>query len=158
MLREKKGVTLGILVVAIILMFIIFGVTMSAGTDLLRNSDKNRLMTNLYLIRARASTLLEDYLFDRSAESLTDLGESADSAQIEAVGFTEDESCEYIYCIWNTSKLTEQGIDTENVSAAESFIVQYNITNDRVDVASTKGFENEDGDIIYILSDLEENQ
>lgn len=157
MLREKKGVTLGILVVAIILMFIIFGVTMSAGTDLLRNSDKNRLMTNLYLIRARAATLLEDYLFDRSAESLTVLGESADSTQIEAVGFTEDGSSEYIYCIWNTSKLTEQGIDTENVSAAESFIVQYNITNDKVDVASTKGFENEDGDIIYILSDLEEN-
>ena len=66
MLKEKKGVTLGILVVAIILMFIIFGVTMSAGTDLLRNSDKNRLMTNLYLIRSRATTLLEDYLFDKT--------------------------------------------------------------------------------------------
>lgn len=66
MLNGKKGVTLGILVVAIILMFIIFGVTMSAGTDLLRNSDKNRLMTNLYLIRSRATTLLEDYLFDKT--------------------------------------------------------------------------------------------
>lgn len=158
MLRDKKGVTLGTLVVAIILMFIIFGVTMSAGTDLLRNSEKNKLMTNLYLIRARAATLLEDYLFDGSEENLADLGDSANTSQIESVGFTEDESCEYVYCIWDMSKLTEQGIDIENVSATESFVVQYNITRDRVDVASTRGFEDENGNVIYILSDLEESE
>ena len=35
MLKGKKGVTLVLLVVAIILMLIIFGVTISAGTDLI---------------------------------------------------------------------------------------------------------------------------
>ena len=156
MLRDKKGVTLGLLVVAIILMFIIFGVTMSAGTDLIRNSEKNRLMTNLYLIRSRAATLLEDYLFDGTNESLEKLVEQATSAQVSEVGFNEESSCEYIYCVWNESKLAEQGIDTENVASTESFIIQYNITKDTVDVASTKGYETEDS-IIYILSELEEN-
>ena len=66
MLKGKKGVTLVLLVVAIILMLIIFGVTISAGTDLIKNSEKNRLMTNLYLIRSKAATLLEDYLFDKT--------------------------------------------------------------------------------------------
>ena len=51
----------------------------------------------------------------------------------------------------------KQGIDTENVASTESFIIQYNITRDTVDVASTKGFEDEEGNIIYILSELEEN-
>ena len=157
MLRDRKGVTLGLLVVAIILMFIIFGVTMSAGTDLIRNSEKNRLMTNLYLIRSRAATLLEDYLFDKTNESLDNLGEQATLSQISEVGFVEESTSEYIYCVWDENKFVEQGIDTENVASTESFIIQYNITRDTVDVASTKGFEDEEGNIIYILSELEEN-
>lgn len=90
-------------------------------------------------------------------ESLSDLGQSADSASLETVGFLENESDEYIYCIWNTEKLKTEGIDTENVADSESFVIQYNVTKDRVDVASTKGFETEEGDIIYILSELEKN-
>lgn len=153
MLRDKKGVTLGVLIVAIILMLIIFGITMNAGTDLLKNSDKNRLMTNLYLIRARADSLLEDYLFDGS----DNLGTRATSDQITSVGFTENAegSTRYIYAAWNTSKLKEQGISTENVASTETFIVQYDTETDDVDVASTKGFEEDDGTIKYKLSDLE---
>lgn len=153
MLRDKKGVTLGTLIIAIILMFIIFGITMNAGTDLLKNSDKNRLMTNLYLIRARADSLLEDYLFDGT----NNLGTEATSDQITAVGFTENAegSTRYIYTVWNNSKLEEQGISTENVATTETFIVQYDIEKDSVDVASTKGFEENSGTIKYKLSDLE---
>lgn len=157
MLRDKKGVTLILLAVAIIVMLIIFGVTISTGTDLVRNSEKNRLMTNLYLIKSRASSLLEDYLFDRSEESLNKLGEQTSYSQVSKFGFSEDSSCEYIYCVWNTSKLAEEGIDTEDVASTESFIIQYNITNDTVDVASTKGFEDENNNIIYVLSKLQEN-
>lgn len=157
MLRDKKGVTLVLLVIAIILMLIIFSVTMSAGTDLIRNSEKNRLMTNLYLVKSRAATLLEDYLFDKTDESLNKLGEQATSDQISEVGFTEDSSCEYIYCVWDTSKLAEEGIDTEDVASNEKFLIQYNITKDTVDVASTKGFVDENDNMIYVLSKLEEN-
>ena len=138
MLKGKKGVTLVLLVVAIILMLIIFGVTISAGTDLIKNSEKNRLMTNLYLIRSKAATLLEDYLFDKTDESLENLGEQVTSAQISEVGFIEERS------------------STEDVASTESFIIQYNITRDTVDVASTKGYENA-GNTIYVLSELEEN-
>lgn len=156
MLKGKKGVTLVLLVVAIILMLIIFGVTISAGTDLIKNSEKNRLMTNLYLIRSKAATLLEDYLFDKTDESLENLGKPATSVQISEVGFIEERSSEYIYCAWNEDKLVEQGINTEDVASTESFIIQYNITRDTVDVASTKGYENA-GNTIYVLSELEEN-
>ena len=156
MLKGKKGVTLVLLVVAIILMLIIFGVTISAGTDLIKNSEKNRLMTNLYLIRSKAATLLEDYLFDKTDESLENLAEQVTSAQISEVGFIEERSSEYIYCVWNEDKLVEQGINTEDVALTESFIIQYNITRDTVDVASTKGYENA-GNTIYVLSELEEN-
>ncbi len=157
MLRNKNGVTLALLIVAIIVMLIIFGVTVETGTELITNSEKNRLMTNLYLIKARATSLLEDYLFDESLESLEKLGDTADSTQVSSFGFEEDSSCEYIYCIWNSAKLSEEGIDTDNIATTESFIIQYNLTKDSVDVASTKGFVNENGDTFYVLSALEEN-
>lgn len=156
MLRDKKGVTLVVLIISIIIMFIIFGITMNTGTELFRTSDKNRLKTNLYLIKARASSLLEDYLFDETSKTAYDnLGDDkSTSDQITAVGFIEDAS-RYIYATWDSDKLEEQGISTENIAATELFIVQYDIENDKVDVASTKGFEDEDGKIIYTLSELE---
>lgn len=157
MLKNKKGVTLGVLVVSIIVMFVIFGVTMSAGTDLIRNADKNRLVSTLFLVKSRAATLFEDYLFDKSTDSLNNLGTTATSDQIALVDFTEDGTSEYIYTVWNISKLEEEGIDTEDVASTESFIIQYNVTKDTVDVASTKGYEDEDGNTIHSLSKLEEN-
>jgi Tfp pilus assembly protein PilE len=72
-LKNNKGVTMVILIITIIVMLIIFGITYNTANDLLRNSQKNRLRTNLYLIQSRASALLEDYLFyydeDAAAES-----------------------------------------------------------------------------------------
>ena len=57
MLKNNKGVTLTILVISIIVMIIIFGITLSSADDLLRNSEKNRLKTNMYLIQSKAATL-----------------------------------------------------------------------------------------------------
>ena len=68
MLKGKKGVTLVVLVLTVVVMLIIVGVTISSGTDVIRNSQKNRLKTNLYLVRARAEAVLEDYLFDGTGE------------------------------------------------------------------------------------------
>lgn len=148
-LNKNGGVTLAILIVAIVVMSIIFGITITSGSDLLTNSAESRLKTNLYLIKARAETLLEDYLFDGT----DNLGEEAESGQIAEVGFEEGEN--YIYRVWNSSKLEEEGIATDNVASSEVFIIQYDVVNDLVDVASTKGYKDSDGNYIYILSEFE---
>ena len=150
MLKNKNGVTLVVLILSVIIMLIIFGVTVTSGTDLLENADKNRLKSNLYLVKARAETLLEDYLFDGT----DNLGDEASSSQISGVGFDES-SEEYIYRVWDTSKLEEEGISTDDVKTAEVFVIQYDIENDSVDVASTVGTKNDDGSKVYILSEID---
>ena len=150
MLKNKKGMTLTALIITLFVIIIIVGITISSSTDIIKNSSKSSIQTNLYLIKARAETLLEDYLFDGT----DNLGTEASSSQISSVGFTKD-SEQYIYRVWDNSKLEEEGISTENVAEAEVFIVQYDIVNDSVDVASTIGYEDEDGNEIYILSELD---
>ena len=150
--KNNKGITLAVLVVSIIVMLIILGITISTGDTLLRNSQKNRLKTNMYLIKSRASSLLEDYMFDGT----DNLGSEVSSSQVTSVGWTEDTS-KYIYREWDTNMLKSQGIDTKNIASSERFIIQYNITNEDVDVASVRGFIDEYKVLRHTLSSLEED-
>lgn len=70
MTKDKKGITLVSLVITIIVMLIIFGVTITSGTVLLDNSKKTKIETSLYMVKARAETLLEQYMFDGDVKSL----------------------------------------------------------------------------------------
>ena len=150
MLKNKNGITLTALIITLLVIIVIVGTTIVSSMDIVRNSDKSRLKTNLYLIKARAETLLEDYLFDGT----DNLGEEASKSQISSVGFDEYTG-DYIYRVWDESKLQEEGISTEELKTSEIFIVQYDVENDTVDVASTAGYEDEDGNYIYILSEFE---
>ena len=64
MLRENKGITLTVLAVTIIVTGIIITITIMSGSELIQNSKKNKLKSNLYLIQTKAENLLENYLFD----------------------------------------------------------------------------------------------
>ena len=150
MLKNNKGVTLTILVISIIVMIIIFGITLSSADDLLRNSEKNRLKTNMYLIQSKAATLLEDYLFDGTDNLGTT---NASDTQISGVGWIKDDN-RYIYREWDKTTLENYGIDTENFSSTEKFIIQYDKVDNEVDVASTSGFRDEDDTVKYTLSSL----
>ena len=68
--KKNSAITLVVLVITVIVMLIIFGITISSGTDLLRNTQKNRLKTNLYIIHAEAENFLEDFLFDKTSNCL----------------------------------------------------------------------------------------
>lgn len=73
-------------------------------------------------------------------------------------GFEEGEgtfSGEYIYCKWDVRFLPSQGIDVSNVEENDYFIVQYDVENDEVDVASFKGVKMDDGTVYHKLSELD---
>ena len=61
---------------------------------------------------------------------------------------------QYIYRQWNASDLAKQGIKNTDVASNEFFIIQYDIINEEVDVASTRGIKDEDGNSYYTLSSL----
>ena len=57
-IKNRKGVTLTVLVITIIVMMILTSITITTGTELLRNSQKNKMKTMLYMVRSRAEILL----------------------------------------------------------------------------------------------------
>lgn len=70
MTKDKKGITLVSLVITIIVMLILLGITLISGTTLLDNSRLTKLEVQLYLVKARAETLVEQYNFDENLKSL----------------------------------------------------------------------------------------
>lgn len=180
-LKNRFGVTLTILVITIIVMMILFGITFTTSTELLRNSQKNKMKAMLYMVKARAEILLDDYLFDYDNEDpsirLSNLNSVSDIEikkklggegtiyiknvglyQIQAVGFETGKNSlpsknEYIYCLWNENVLKNQGIDTKNLADGDTIVIQFNIAENKVDVASTKGYS-QNGVAIHKLSDF----
>ncbi len=70
MTKDKKGITLVSLVVTLIVMLIIFSVTLISATVILDNSKLTKIETTLYMAKARAETLLEQYMFDGDIKPL----------------------------------------------------------------------------------------
>lgn len=70
MTKDKKGITLVSLVITVIVMIIIFSVTIISATVLLDNTKLTNIQVGLYMARARAETLLEQYMFDNEKKSL----------------------------------------------------------------------------------------
>lgn len=151
MLRDKKGITIITLIITVIVMGIILGITFTTVDNLLRETDTNKLKTNLYLIQARAETLLDDYLFDGT----DNLGSTSLSESISKFGWQQN-TIQYIYREWGIEELQKQGIDVSNVSPNETFIIRYDIINEEVDIASTRGIVDSEGIEKYTLSSLEE--
>lgn len=64
MLKENRGITLVALAVTVIVITIIVAITVTTGNELIKNSEKNKLKSNLYLIQSKAENMLEDYTFN----------------------------------------------------------------------------------------------
>lgn len=168
-MKKKSGITLVILVVTIIIMIIVLGITVISFNDLLKNTQKNRLKTNLYLVKGRAEVLLEEFKFqfdddlaNNRSISQTVIEQylggnllSSTSPDVGRVGFASNAPNTY-YCEWDIDTLKSQGIDTKNIAENEKFIIKYDVSGitEDVDVASLRGYSG-DGTTIYRLSEME---
>jgi len=173
---NKKGVTLTVLVVTIVVMLIIFGITYTTSLDLLKNSQKNKMKTMLYMVQSRAEILLDSFMFDNDGKIRVDSGsivivegqadkinysvlggsEITSASSLSGVGLSTLDDTKYIYRSWDKTTLEDQGIDTQNLAKGDTIIVQYDIVNNEVDVASTKG-TSVDGKNYHFLSEFEDD-
>lgn len=145
MLKNNKGVTLTVLVVTIIVIIILAGVTISSSDSLIKNTKVKNMVTNMYLIQAKAEALYEEYQFNGTTTyvgtpttDVTSYGESAGS---------EDK-----WYIWDQTTITQLGFDENMLSSGGDFIVNYATG----EVIYTKGLKDDDGNIKYTLSKLTE--
>ena len=165
-IKNRNGVTITVLVITIIIMLILFGITFSTSVELLENSQKNKMKTMLYMVQSRAEILLDDYLFENdnnpdnvdNSSALNAVSDdiiksklagvyltNGDIDKIKRVGYetssaTVPAKSEKIYCSWDEATLKSQGIDTKNLAQGDTIIIQYDIAIEKVDVASTKGY------------------
>ena len=88
-IKNNKGVTLTILVLTIVVMLILFGITFSSATELLKNSKKNKMKTMLYMVKSRAEILLDDFLFDNDGKNKDVLKSTSES--LKGINSTDGE-------------------------------------------------------------------
>ena len=153
-MKKQKGITLIALTITIVVMMIIAGITTYFGNDLIREVNLQDLRTNMLLIQAKAKECVEEVRFqtanvtDESVKNqikaenykgnpITDNEEVKNLA--EGTGQITGEIGEYYYL--TEQNLKDMGI--ENLSADEYgyFIVRYNITDIKVEVINTKGYQ-----------------
>jgi len=153
--NNSNGITLVALIVTIIVLLIILSITIISADDLIGEVQNNRLKSVMYLVKARAESVWEDYLFDETDNLGDKVVTPEQREQIENVGWSEINNDDVEYRIWSIEKLNEEGIETKNLSENQIFIIKYDKNSNEVDVAINKGILDENGEKQYSLSDLE---
>lgn len=147
MLKNNKGVTLTVLVVTIIVIIILAGVTISSSDSLIKNTKVKNMVTNMYLIQAKAEALYEEYQFNN-----TDTDNYVGSPTADVTSYGESAGAEDKWYIWDQTTITQLGFDENMLSSGGDFIVNYATG----EVIYTKGLKDDDGNVKYTLSKLTE--
>lgn len=144
MLKNNKGVTLTVLVVTIIVIIILAGVTISSSDSLIKNTKVKNMVTNMYLIQAKAEALYEEYQFNGTETVLR--GEHVTGADLNIYNVVDNGK----WYKWDKTTITQLGFDENMLSSGGDFIVNYATG----EVIYTKGLKDDDGNVKYTLTDL----
>ena len=157
MYKKEKGVTLVILVVAVMILMIIAGIIIDSGIKSVKKAELESLKTNLLLIQAKGKEYVENANFHIGTS------EEAQKEQIKAENLkgtkytgelpvTLNEKQEAYEL--NSSDMNDMGLS--NLSdKAQDYIVIYNIEEEAVDVIYKPGITR-DNQKYYTLSAIEE--
>ena len=181
MLKNDKGITLIILVVTIIVLLIIAGVTITAGTESIKQAKLETLRTNMLLIKAKAKEYCEeanfkagkinesdsaeekaqkiqkgkDYIINpgENGKGLANEASSEDLASVNAT-LGEDASNKYAVKL-SKEDLKDMGLnEVANTQNAGEYIIIFDIKNDVVEIYNTQGYKDNDK-IKYSLAEIE---
>ena len=178
-IKENKGITLIILVITIIVLLILAGVTINAGTESIKKAKLETLRTNMLLIKAKSKEICEEANFkagiikdDDTAEAKAEkIGKGLNfiknskeeggkglstAADLSTVNATLGDDTEGKYAAELTiQNLKDLGLDeVANTQNSGTFIVLFDIKNNTVEVYNTNGFE-ENNMKKYSLTEIE---
>lgn len=178
-MRENRGVTMVVLIIAIVVLLIIAGISVGSGSKIVKKSELENIKTNMLLIEVKAKEYVENANFNigtafdkvtdetektnrinKAKEQLkgtevTDANEFNGNIGITETQIQEDNSNLIFYYKLTTEELKNIGLS--NVESNEKkgwYIIKYDVKNVEVEVYNTVGFENEE-QIYYSLTDLE---
>lgn len=155
-MKQNKGITLISLAITIIVIGILAGVIIYAGTTILKEAKLQTINTDMLLIEAKAETIYEKLSFEKQSSELEAAlpGEkvesgSNDAGNLSTAGVSSDEILDYH--VWKQEVLDSNGLQGIKLVNNEKFYVKY---GDEIEVVSSIGYTHTDGKIYYKLSDI----
>lgn len=178
-MKKNNGITMVALVITVIILLILSGISINAGSNIITKSKLENIKTDMMLIKVKGKEYVENANFNlgTSFEKLTDENEKntrLENAKTKLKGteieniedldsklsitsdkFKEEKENMIYYYKLSTQDLEDMGI--ENVKSDEKngeYIIKYDIKNIEIEIYNTQGFKNEDK-YYYSLSELE---
>ena len=178
-MEKNNGITMVALVITVIILLILSGISINAGSNIITKSKLENIKTDMMLIKVKGKEYVENANFNlgTSFEKLTDKNEKntrLENAKTKLKGteieniedldsklsitsdkFKEEKEKMIYYYKLSTQDLEDMGI--ENVKSDEKngeYIIKYDIKNIEIEIYNTQGFKNEDK-YYYSLSELE---
>ena len=179
-MEKNNGITMVALVITVIILLILSGISINAGSNIITKSKLENIKTDMMLIKVKGKEYVENANFNlgtnfktiatdenekntRLENAKTKLKgteieniENLDSKlSITSDKFKEEKENMIYYYKLSTQDLEDMGI--ENVKSDEKngeYIIKYDIKNIEIEIYNTQGFKNEDK-YYYSLSELE---
>lgn len=180
-LKEQKGVTILALMITVIVLFIIVGISIMGGTEIINTSKAETIETNMLTIKAKAKEYMEKVdsknwasddnnsdstyggLSTKEGKNRKELVDKYKLILIEDVTSYSNNSewyeDEYTYYDVGEEALKEMNLPKSFSENGEKYLIRYpledgNTSELKMDIIYTKGIKYE-GVIYYELSELE---
>ena len=181
-LKNSHGITLVALIITVIVLFIIAGISIMEGTDLLKHSEAETIETNMYTVRSKAKEYAENVEALNWNEKTNDSDKNENGLSTKETKnrkeFQEEYGLTLIEDGTTYSNSSNWYVDTENYTyyalsqealnkmdlsdlwtGSEEYVIRYpledeNIDDLAMDIIFINGVEYEDN-IYYTLSELE---
>ena len=154
-MNKQNGITLITLTITVIVMMIIASITVYYSKDLIKNAKAQDLNTNMLLIQAEAKKCVEEANFQKlKLEEAGDLllgtklaGTVAEQPAKDTGKIEEGQEDSYYYLPEDV--LTVIGLKNVNPDESGYFVVKYDISNIKVEVINTLGYDG-----LYTLTEI----
>ncbi len=159
--NDQKGITLIALVITIIILLIISGIGIYAGTNSIKKVELEELKTNMLLIEAKAREYVEEANFkigketdekekDKIKEEVYEINGNLPKAVDEGVKEV-DPSIPINECyVVTEGVLKSWGLNKIKLDTDEKYLLKFDEENITVQIYNTKGYDGK-----YSLTDLE---
>lgn len=174
-MKGNKGITMIVLIITIVVLLILAGISIGTGNNIIKESERENLKTNMLLIKVKGKEYVENANFklgtnidtatdketrianakaELKGEEITDISIFDGNINLTQETITNDNT-NYIY-YYKLSTQNLENIGVSNVKSDEGngwYIIKYDIKNVVIEIYNTKGFENE-GTVYYSLSEM----
>lgn len=150
--NRTEGVTLITLCIIIIIMIMIAGISIYSIKNRVKEAELEELKTNMLLIQAKAKEYIEDATFkmgmnaDDTKKASVRNEVYIENAKLQKVVDNELSSdlgiTDMTTCYWLTTEAQESwGLNKMSFQKDEKYLIQFDETNETVEVYSTKGYK-----------------